>query len=108
MYISNNTGVPILFDTLHHECLNTDNSSHIEAFKTAIKTWKPEDGIVLIDYSSQEPNSKLGKHTTSIDLNHFSKIKELLDSVTPNYDIILEIKDKENSAYKLKEFLYIK
>lgn len=108
MYIHNNTGVPILFDTLHHECLNTDNSSHIEAFKIAIKTWKSEDGIPLVDYSSQESNSKLGKHAETIDLNHFSKMKELLDSVNTNYDIILEIKDKDYSAYKLKDFLNTK
>jgi len=105
MYISNNTGVPILFDTLHHECLNTDNSSHQTAFQTAIQTWKPQDGIPLIDYSSQQPGSKLGKHTDSIDLVHFIKMRALLDSVNPEYDIILEIKDKEISAYKLKTFL---
>lgn len=105
MYIFNNTGVPILFDTLHHECLNTDNSTHSEAFQTAIKTWKPEDGILLVDYSSQEPNAKLGKHTNSIDLDHFNNMKTLLNSVNTNYDIILEIKDKEYSAYKLQDFL---
>jgi UV DNA damage endonuclease len=108
MYISNNTGVPILFDTLHHECLNTDGSTHPEAFEKAIKTWKPEDGNVLIDYSSQQPESKLGKHANSIDLEHFDKIKSLLDSVNKDYDIILEIKDKEISAYKLQTFLNIK
>jgi UV DNA damage endonuclease len=105
MYISNNTGVPILFDTLHHECLNTDNSSHQTAFQTAITTWKPQDGIPLIDYSSQQPNSKLGKHAASIELVHFIEIRNRLDSVNPEYDIILEIKDKEISAYKLKSFL---
>lgn len=105
MYISNNTCVPILFDTLHHECLNTDNSSHIEAFKIAIKTWKIEDGTPLVDYSSQNYGGKLGKHTNSIDLDHFNKMKNLLDSVNTEYDIILEIKDKEISAYKLQAFL---
>lgn len=108
MYISNNTGVPILFDTLHHECLNTDGSTHSEAFEKAIKTWKIEDGVPLIDYSSQQPDAKLGKHVDSIDLKHFKTIKILLDSVSTEYDIILEIKDKEISAYKLKKFLSVK
>lgn len=105
LYIFNHTGVPILFDTLHHECLNTNNMTHQEAFQLAIKTWKPQDGLPLIDYSSQQPNAKLGKHTDTIDLNHYIQMQNILDSVNPEYDIILEIKDKDISAYKLQFFL---
>jgi UV DNA damage endonuclease len=105
MYIHNNTGVPILFDTLHHECLNTDGSSHQTAFQIAIKTWKDVDGVPLVDYSSQQYGEKLGKHTDTIDLNHFINMRAILDSIIPEYDVILEIKDKEISAYKLKSYL---
>lgn len=98
MYIHQYTGVPILFDTLHHECLNTDHSSHTDAFKRVVTTWTEKDGYPLIDYSSQEPGCKLGKHASTIDLVHFNTIKGYLDKITPKYDVILEIKDKERSA----------
>ncbi len=59
--INKKTGVPILFDNLHHECLNNGESLE-DAMAAAHKTWKKEDGVPLMDYSSQEPgNALLGK-----------------------------------------------
>lgn len=105
MIIHNSTKIPILFDTLHHECLNTNNINHVEAFKLAKNTWLPKDGAPLIDYSSQQPGGKRGKHSSIIDINHFFTIKQYLDSVTPIYDVILEIKDKNISGNLLRNTL---
>jgi len=101
MYIHSKTKIPILFDTLHHECLNPTSINHHDAFKLAYHTWKSSDGIPLVDYSSQQPNSRKGKHASTIDLHHFDNIQKILDTVNPYYDVILEIKDKEVSAHKL-------
>jgi UV DNA damage endonuclease len=101
--ISYETGIPIVFDTLHHECLN-NNETVQEALTSATNTWKYVlDGDPIMDYSSQSIGERRGKHTTTIDKNHFiSYYKELVKSSKNKpmaaADIMLEIKDKENSA----------
>ena len=101
--ISDETGIPIVFDTLHHECLN-NNETVQEALTSATNTWKYVlDGYPIIDYSSQSTGERRGKHTKTIDKNHFiSYYKELVKSSKNKpmaaADIMLEIKDKEKSA----------
>jgi UV DNA damage endonuclease len=100
--ISKETGIPIVFDTLHHECLN-NNETIQEALTSSTNTWKYIlDGYPIIDYSSQSIGERKGKHTKTIDKNHFiSYYKELIKfskNKSMVTDIMLEIKDKENSA----------
>ncbi|MEM4166047.1 MAG: UV DNA damage repair endonuclease UvsE [Candidatus Bilamarchaeaceae archaeon] len=100
--ISENVGVPVLFDSFHHECLN-NGEKVCDAIKLASETWKNEDGILMVDYSSQEPNQRVGKHAEHIDLNHF---KNFLNSTKRfDFDIMLEIKDKETSAIEAIQVL---
>ncbi|MEM3706790.1 MAG: hypothetical protein QXS88_03370, partial [Candidatus Bilamarchaeaceae archaeon] len=74
-----------------------------DAIKLASETWKNEDGILMVDYSSQEPNQRVGKHAEHIDLNHF---KNFLNSTKRfDFDIMLEIKDKETSAIEAIQVL---
>jgi UV DNA damage endonuclease len=95
--ISHSTGVPIVFDSLHHDANNNQESYH-QAMKLCTETWHRKDGVPIVDYSSQEPNSKLGKHALSIDSKHF---RFFLEETKPyDFDIMLEIKDKETSALK--------
>jgi UV DNA damage endonuclease len=90
-------GVPIIFDVFHHTCLNNGETVN-EAVYLASKTWEKTDGILMIDYSSQEPNSKFGKHINNIDVSKFTEFIE--STIDFNFDIMLEIKDKEASALK--------
>jgi len=96
-YIYNQIKIPLLFDVFHNKILNDG-----EAIKSILehqkKTWQKNDGIPMIDYSSQKPNFRLGSHTENIDLNDFKEF--LNDSKPHNFDIMLEIKDKEISALK--------
>lgn len=95
--VSKKTGAPIVFDSFHHSCLNNGELLS-EAIRLSKKTWKNKDGILMTDYSSQAPNERLGKHAAHIDMKNFSKyIRETRGS---DFDIMLEIKDKENSALK--------
>lgn len=95
--INKETGVPIIFDNFHHECLNNEESLK-EALILASKTWENKDGLLMCDYSSQEPGERRGKHTQSIDIFKFTKFLKDLDGL--DFDIMLEIKDKEPSALK--------
>lgn len=93
--ISEQTGIPILFDVFHHQILNNGESVS-EIFRRITQTWKKEDGVPIVDYSSQEPDSRIGKHTETIDLEGFKQFLEEMRSF--EVDVMLEIKDKEKSA----------
>lgn len=102
------TGIPVLFDNFHHECLN-QGEPMAQALQLAARTWKPADGVMMMDYSSQAPGERKGKHTQTITLELFREFLGHLNGL--DVDIMLEIKDKEASALLavtlLKELGYI-
>jgi UV DNA damage endonuclease len=89
------TGVPVLFDYFHHECLNGGESAPA-AIGSAAQTWKKKDGAPMVDYSSQQPGDRKGRHADHLDEKHFARF--LKDSRETEIDVMLEIKDKEPSA----------
>jgi UV DNA damage endonuclease len=100
--INKETGIPIVFDTFHHECLN-NNEKMIDAVISSSKTWTHSlDGFPIIDYSSQSKGERKGKHVKTIEINHFIEyydiFKEVFRTEAVDLDIMLEIKDKEKSA----------
>ena len=94
--------IPILFDVFHHKLNNSENQTTEESFKLTTKTWNEKrDGIPMVDYSSQEPNGLPRQHSETIDIEDFDL---LLKETEPfDFDIMLEIKDKEKSAIKAIE-----
>jgi UV DNA damage endonuclease len=94
--------VPIIFDSLHHSCLN-NGESFFEALSMAQKTWLSHDGIMMTDYSSQELGERKGKHAESIDMDDFRSYINLSSGL--DFDIMLEIKDKEKSALEALDFI---
>jgi UV DNA damage endonuclease len=60
------------------------------------------DGFPVIDYSSQSKGERKGKHSKTLEINHFIKYYKLFKDVfrkeSIDLDIMLEIKDKEKSA----------
>jgi len=95
------TGVPIIFDNLHHECVNNGEPMR-EAVAMAAATWNIEnDGILMMDYSAQSPGERKGKHVQHIQEQLFHDF--LAETEGLNMDIMLEIKDKEASALKAVE-----
>lgn len=96
------TKIPILFDFLHHTCLNNQETIR-EAVILASNTWQATDGILMTDYSSQAPRARLGKHSETLDPLDFAKILTATQGL--DFDIMLEIKDKERSAIKALKIL---
>ena len=96
------TGIPVLFDVYHHE-LNNSGELVREAFDLFHTTWKKKDGVPMVDYSSQQPVERKGKHAESIDIAHFKRFVE--ETKGYDFDIMLEIKDKEQSAIKAVDLL---
>jgi UV DNA damage endonuclease len=96
-------GIPILFDVFHHICFDNNLPLHI-ALQISNNTWNhSKDGIMMIDYSNQELNQRKGKHSHTLDIKQFEKF--ILSVSNLDFDIILEIKDKEKSAKKAIEVI---
>lgn len=95
MEIHKACGIPVLFDTLHHE-VNNNGETVLAGLKIAASTWGENDGTQMIDYSTQNPDKKTGAHAVTLDVERFrSFIKSLKNR---EVDIMLEIKNKEASA----------
>ena len=94
LYIHEHTRIPILFDNLHHACLN-NGEPMIDAMKQCFATW-PNGQRPMIDYATQQAGKRVGAHTEHINEEHF----ELFARETRDlqFDIMLEIKDKEQST----------
>ena len=89
-------GIPILFDAFHHLLFN-NGESYAEALRLVSRTWDPvKDGVPLVDYSNQAEGKQKGAHTDHIDLADFRQF--LTETREFDFDIMLEIKDKETSA----------
>ncbi len=95
MAISRQTGIPVLFDTFHHSLLNHRETIEAGLLK-ASTTWKKKDGLLMVDYSSQQKGHRPGTHAHHIDLKDFRTFVTSVKEV--DFDIMLEIKDKEKSA----------
>ncbi len=112
LYINQHTAIPIVFDSFHHKCYNNGESLKT-ALKITMSTWnRTRDGLPMVDYSSQDlgnriddnnKNRKKGKHAQTIDITSFEKFLKEIEGL--DFDLMLEIKDKEKSALKALDTL---
>ncbi|MEO0091455.1 MAG: UV DNA damage repair endonuclease UvsE [candidate division WOR-3 bacterium] len=102
LLIHKEIGIPVLFDSFHHECLHNHETMK-QAMLLASKTWHKKDGILMVDYSSQKPNSAQGNHAEHINIRHFKNFIHRTKDI--KFDLMLEIKDKEKSALKARTII---
>jgi UV DNA damage endonuclease len=102
--IHQQTGIPIIFDIFHHECLNYSKESIIQAIKKASLTWKVKDGLPMLDYSTQSKGERKGKHAATLDPLLFCNF--IMETQRFDFDVMLEIKDKEKSALAALKLLF--
>ena len=100
--IHDETQIPVVFDVYHHECLNAGESVK-DAFGMFTKVWSKKDGLPIVHYSSQHPVKGKPSHADHIDINHFRIF--LNKTKVYDFDVMLEIKDKESSALKAIKIL---
>ena len=87
-------GVPVIFDAFHDSILPSGIGIE-EILREQSMTWRDRDGIAMVDWSCQEPGSRRGRHADHIDMEAF---REFLSSTRSDFDLMLEIRDKERSA----------
>lgn len=103
--ISCQTGIPVVFDNLHHQILpSCANYSMREWMDRIAATWRITDGVPKIHYSEQAPNKRIGAHADAICITAFESFLNQLSDL--NADIMLEVKDKNLSAGKAVQLLY--
>jgi UV DNA damage endonuclease len=94
--------IPILFDNFHNKLHNSATPTKHESFKLAMKTWNEKtDGIPMVDYSSKKDNGSPRQHAETINIEDFDLF--LKQTMSFDFDVMLEIKDKERSAIKAVE-----
>ena len=95
--VSRRTGLPVVFDVLHHAILNSGETVP-DALQCAAQTWGAEDGLPIVDYSLQKLGGRKGKHAEFLEANGFEAFLEQTRPI--DFDLMLEIKDKEQSALR--------
>lgn len=93
--VSRRTGLPVIFDSFHHS-LKGNGESLVECLEKSGRTWRADDGLPMVDYSSHAPGASSRKHAPTLDEDHFRRFLE--ESRPFDFDLMLEIKDKERSA----------
>jgi len=101
--ISEEIQIPVLFDAFHHKQNNSALQTLKESFSYVAKSWNEgRDGVPMVDYSSQEPNGLPRQHSERIKLEDFGLFLKQTEPF--DFDVMLEIKDKEKSAIKAVEY----
>ncbi len=100
--ISGETGVPVLLDVFHHECLNSGEPLK-DVLRLTAATWGGRDGSLMVDYSLQARGKRKGTHAESMAGSKFKSF--LRETEGFDFDLMLEIKDKEKSALKALKLL---
>lgn len=96
--ISKATGIPLIFDNLHHS-LNPGTLSREEGLETALNTWN--DDIPKMHYSEQAPDKRPGSHSEYLDPE---KVRYYL-TMDRSFDIMLECKAKDLALLRVREAL---
>ena len=118
------TGLPVVFDALHHRCLNPEGIPAREALKLALKTW-PQRVVPKLHYSSpktvlEERRLKRGRRIERVPaLPPLRAHADLVDPIGFEYflrdvvrgaevDVMLEAKAKDLALLRLRDQLEMK
>jgi UV DNA damage endonuclease len=104
LMLSKSTGVPVVFDVFHHFWNPAfEDKTLLELIDRAGNTWQAADGRQKLHYSDQWIGKPPGSHATSIDIGAFADFYNQVQG--RQLDIMLEVKDKEQSVLQLYSHL---
>lgn len=105
LWIHEHTGIPVICDNLHHSLLNHGESLR-RVMEAAARTWSIATGPPMVDYSSQYPGGRPGRHVEHLDAGDFAFFLEETQGL--DFDLMLEVKDKEKSAMEARELARVR
>ncbi|MDY0297659.1 MAG: UV DNA damage repair endonuclease UvsE [Acidobacteriota bacterium] len=100
LWLAERTRIPVICDNLHHRLLNHGESLR-EVMAAAAETWNASCGPPMVDYSSQYPGGRPGRHVEHLDAADFIAFLDEVDGL--EFDLMLEVKDKEKSAMEARD-----
>ena len=99
LYISKKAEIPVVFDNLHHSVNPPDTDKSVNNYiQECAETWKKKDGRQKIHYSQQDESKSKGAHSRTIEIHKFIEFYNNTPMI--DFDIMLEVKDKNLSAIK--------
>jgi len=101
--ISARTGLPIVFDWLHHK-INPGADTGAETARliaACFDSWRPEDGPPKVHLSSQAEGARAGSHADWIDPEDL--LAFLRQTPDREFDCMLEAKKKDLALFRLRE-----
>lgn len=101
--ISEQTGLPVVFNTTNHYGLS-NGESIAEAVKSASATWQQSDGLAIVIYKGTLATS-LHKPSLTVEPLHFQIFYDQI--LAQKIDLLIDFKDKEKSLLKLATILKI-
>jgi UV DNA damage endonuclease len=102
--LSQQLSIPVIFDNLHNYLNPSEEPLSDEQWTELCQaTWKPEDGPQKVHYSQQDQNKKSGSHSFTINVEEFMNLYQKINR--KDLDFMLEVKDKNISALKIKDCL---
>lgn len=96
--LSSSCEIPIVYDNLHEGCFNDCRADSFKILKEVFTSWKSKDGIPKVHFSQQDPQKKKGSHAPYLFSEDFLSYIEETSSL--DFDIMIELKDKDISALK--------
>ena len=102
--VSRMTGLPVVFDWLHHQA-NPCGRDIRDVLPEIFRTWRPADGRPKIHLSSQAPGGPPGAHADLIDPRDLVAFLETAPAIP--FDAMLEAKQKDRALLKLRAELHL-
>lgn len=102
--VSSRTGIPVVFDVLHHQVNNSgqEKDKDIKSIlEKCFATWS--DCVPKIHFSTQKIGERYGVHADAVDINLLMEI--YCEFINHNFDIMLETKNKEISVLRAMKVL---
>ncbi|MFB6346572.1 MAG: UV DNA damage repair endonuclease UvsE [bacterium] len=104
LHLSKSTGLPVIFDWLHHQLNQPETERSIpEWLERCFSTWNKDDGVPKVHFSSAS-GSGGGHHADRINPDDFSNFQTETQHLEP-FDVMLECKDKEVALLDLRKCL---
>jgi UV DNA damage endonuclease len=102
LWVSGCCGCPVIFDLFHHGWNPSLPGLDLRGLLAAAgKTWGPRDGRQKMHYSDPWPGKPRGSHSFRVDVEAFGRFYAQAKDL--DLDVMLEVKDKEQSVLRLYE-----
>jgi UV DNA damage endonuclease len=102
LQVSRATGIPVVFDWLHHQA-NPCRRAITQVLSEIFQTWTVADGLPKVHLSSQAKGAPAGAHAGFVDVQDVIAFLELAPPAP--FDCMLEAKEKDRALLKLRDEL---